>query len=209
MPIGGSTIGWNNATPADTDNSGSGDDEIRSLKTSVQQAINNEHNFPAAGGADTGYHLLGSARPYYGTQSRVSSSGSDGRLMLTSDTSRLFGVGSGGTVFLGSPTVVSLISFPEVVPQRYIWQEDVGAAWLASPEVNYGVTFEGSGFSGVPFTVVSVETSLTATGRAYTAHVRGLTATGFTLVPMVITSSGPAAASNVTVAWRSLGSRVL
>src|SRR3990167_7872946 len=106
-PIGGSNIGWDSTLPSDGESAGLGGDRIRSLKTSVQEALNNEHNFASGGGANTGYHLLGSARPYYGAQSLVSSSGSDARLMVTSDTSRLFHVGSVATSFIGGPAAIS------------------------------------------------------------------------------------------------------
>src|SRR5690242_18663246 len=98
MPLGGINAGWDETVPADSENAGLGAGRIRSLETTVQQVLDSEHNFPASGGANTGYHRLGSARAFYGTQSTVSSSGTDGRLMVTSDTSRLFGTGSGGKI---------------------------------------------------------------------------------------------------------------
>ncbi len=39
MPIGGSNVGWDNTTPADTESAGLGDDRIRSLKTSISRCL--------------------------------------------------------------------------------------------------------------------------------------------------------------------------
>src|SRR5690242_799191 len=121
MPV----ITWNESSPAGGDNAGLGAGEFRSLKTALRTALDAEHNFPAAGG-DAGAHRLGSGRPYVGLQSAVSSSGTDGRVMVTSDTSRFFHVGSGGTSFIGGPTVISAGSYPGTVPQRFIWVEEWG-----------------------------------------------------------------------------------
>jgi hypothetical protein len=99
------TIGWDETAPADGDVAGLGDDEIRSLKTSLRQGLESEHEWPSTGGS-AGTHLAGSARAYYGTESAVSSADVGGRLMATSDTSRLFGVGSTGTVLFGGATAL-------------------------------------------------------------------------------------------------------
>ena len=56
---------WNEAAPQDTDSVGQGDDEIRSLKTSIRNGMAEEHIWPSASGGNFGVHLLGSARPYY------------------------------------------------------------------------------------------------------------------------------------------------
>src|SRR2546428_3707155 len=123
---------WAEGAPADTDSAGVGAAEIRSLKTSVRNGMAEEHFWPSATGGNFGVHLLGSARPYYGAQSLVSSSGSDGRLMVTSDTSRLFHVGSAGTMFLGSQRVLSAGSAP-VGGQTFYWIAEFGAAKNRSP----------------------------------------------------------------------------
>src|SRR2546425_832342 len=122
---------WNENAPADTDSVGQGDDEIRSLKTSIRNGMAEEHIWPSASGGNFGVHLLGSARPYYGAQSLVSSTGTDGRLMVTSDTSRLFHVGSAGTMFLGSQRVLSAGSAP-VGGQNFYWIAEFGAAKSSS-----------------------------------------------------------------------------
>ena len=147
------TINWNESQPANTDSAGQGDDEIRSLKTALRTGLDSEHNWPSGGGADTGYHRFGAARTYYGAQSLVSSSGTDGRLMMTSDTSRLFHVGSGGTVFLGGAQVLSVGSFPATNPQRWYWAMEFGRGETFS--VATTVSFPNSGYSGRPFLSVT------------------------------------------------------
>src|SRR3990167_5276461 len=122
------SIGWDEAKPAGQDSLGLGDEEIRSLKTSLRVGLGAEHVWPSGGG-DAGVHLLGSARPYFGAQSLVSSTGTDGRLMMTSDSSRLFGVGSGGTVLYGGATAILAGSFPgSAAPQRSYWAMEFGIA---------------------------------------------------------------------------------
>lgn len=69
MPIGGSNIGWDAGQPADTENAGLGDDRIRSLKTSVQEALDNEHNFPSGGGPVPG--ITASGPPDHSTSRRA------------------------------------------------------------------------------------------------------------------------------------------
>ena len=201
MPIGGSNIGWDNTSPADTESAGLGDDRIRSLKTSLQEGLDNEHNWASGGGANTGYHRLGSARPFYGTQSAVSSSGSDGRLMLTSDTSRLFGVGSGGTVLLGGPTVLSIDSFPGSTPQRHYWAIEFGVVTASSGTAN--ITFPNSGFSGVPFVQA---TAHTGGGSIPVVTIETRTASGATLRLVDSVAGGPI---NADIGWLSIGTRVL
>jgi hypothetical protein len=207
MPtIGGVNIGWDNNSPPDTESAGFGDDRIRSLKSSIQQALDAEHNFPSGGGANTGYHALGSARPYFGAQSLVSSSGSDGRLMQTSDTSRLFHVGSGGTSLIGGATVISAGSFPGgVPPQRHYWAQEFGASNTGLAAA-VSVTIPNSGYSGVPFVLVS-RSSTAGVNEAVTVNVALKTATTFE-IRSLFASSG-VSASGVAFDWLSVGSRVL
>jgi hypothetical protein len=196
MPIGGSNIGWDNATPADTESAGQGDDRIRSMKTSVQQALDNEHNFPAGGGANTGYHRQGSARAYYGTQSQVSAT-TDGRLMVTSDSSRLFAVNSNGTLFLGGQNVVSAGSQP-TGGQGFYWAEEFGDGKCFSTETL--VTIPRSGYSGRPYIFVSLVNTVAAAGMV---GVNNFSKTTFG----VGTWDEAGNASIASFHWRSIGTR--
>src|SRR5205807_4283860 len=104
MPGSGTPLLWNEQSPAETDIADSA--PIRSIVTSVQNGLAVEHNWPSASGANFGYHLLGSARAFYDVESNVSSSGTDGRLYVASDTSRIFHVGSAGTMLLGAASAL-------------------------------------------------------------------------------------------------------
>src|SRR3990167_8850846 len=207
MPtIGGVNIGYDVNTPSDVESAGLGDDRIRSLKTSLQQALDAEHNFPAGGGANTGYHALGSARPYVGAQSLVSSSGSDGRLMMTSDTSRLFGGGSGGTVLLGGWGSLSVDTTTGVSwPQRSYWACEFGNHSIANTGPGT-VTFPNSGFSGIPFVQISVVTTAAGASAVFVV-VQSLTATGFNWQHYSDTGGSPA--SGAAINWLSIGTRTL
>lgn len=193
------TINWNEGSPADTDSAGLGDDQIRSLKTSIRVGLDSEHVWPSSGG-DAGVHRLGSARPYVGVQSLVSSSGTDGRLFQASDTSRLFGVGSGGTTFLGGPTVISAGSFPGTVPQRAIWVEEFGEG--ATKSSTTVVSLPNSGYSGKPYVFV---TAYPASPLGHSIVLTSVTATQFTVGSFNTADT----ASAISFFWRSVGTRAL
>jgi hypothetical protein len=199
MPIGGSNIGWDNTTPADTESAGQGDDRIRSMKTSVQQALDNEHEFPVGGGAATGSHRTGSARVYYGTQSQVSSSGMDGRLMMTSDTSQLYHVGSGYTALLGGPVsglsnLLSINGATGGLPAGYKWVEQFGAVTTAG-ESRSTFTFS-SLYSGNPNVLL---TGWSATNFPYLLSVTTRT--------FIVGQSDPT--GFISVHWRSIGTMLI
>ena len=205
MPIGGSDgIGWDEGSPPTTENAGLGAQRIQSLKTSLRQALDSEHNFPSTGGDDVGYHRYGSARPYYGPQSTVSSSGSDGRLMLTSDSSRLFGVGSVSTSLLGGPTVLLAGSFPGSLPQRSYWAVEFGqsaAVHVSGDHFSDTVTFPNSGFSGAPYVL------LTPLGSGSTAATLLIASVNKTT--LVVHSHKTVTDFDVTYNWVSIGTRTL
>ena len=198
MPI----ISWDENKPAGQDSLGIGDDQIRSDKSALRTAIDTEHVFPSTGG-DAGVHRLGSARPFYAAQSLVSSTGSDGRLMATSDTSRLFGVGSGGTVLYGGPTVLSAGSFPGgVAPQRFYWAIEFGIGQTRSGATTIG--FPNSGFSGSPFVILqSINDGISTSDLVWTQQA---SKTDFNVLS---TRTNGASASSTSFYWLSIGSRVL
>lgn len=194
-------IGWDETSPADTESLSQGDDRIRSLKTSLRQGLAGEHTWPSGGG-DAGVHLLGSARAYVGTQSQVSSSGTEGRLMFASDTSRFFHVGSGGTVLLGGPRVITRGNYadPGGMPQRHYWAEEMGLAYIPSGLTLVAVTIPNSGFSAAPLVFVSQQQPDTSSLDGSFA-VAAVTPTSFTIFGL--------GSSGYTFAWRSIGSRCL
>jgi hypothetical protein len=215
MPFTPASILWDENSPPDTEGAGLGNERIQSIKTSARAALDVEHVWPSVGG-EAGTHRYGSARPFYGTQSMVSSSGSDGRLMLTSDTSRLFGVGSGGTVLLGAPGIMSIASVVIglaaangglSVPQRAYFAVEWSRVTSDAAGVA-NVTFPNSGFSGVPFVIAqSSETETSTQTIATIAVITGRTATSVDIRTV-------SAASNVSTPYRyvdvlSLGTRTL
>lgn len=196
------TIGWNESSPPDTSSAGLGDDAIRSLTTAIRTGLDGEHIWPSGGG-DAGVHRLGSARAYVGTQSQVSSSGTDGRLMFASDTSRFYHVGSGGTSLIGGSRVISVgTTTGFTYPQRHHWVEEIGTG-VVGPSGTTTLTFPNSGYSGIPFVFFSNWT--TAASGSIDAHIAySLTATG----ALVSTAGGSGSSGNCFM-WRSLGTRVL
>ena len=160
MPIGGANIGtWDEGVPDANESVGLGDDRIRSTKSTVRTALDSEHVWSSSGGT-VGQHRYGSARAFYGAQSAVSASDTsvvaDGRMMIASDTSRLFGVGSTGTVLLGpGPLGLSVGSYaPVTFPQRLHCALETGESTSASSL--HVVTF-ASAFSATSFTCHNVD----------------------------------------------------
>lgn len=198
-------IGWDEGKPDGGDSLGQGDNEIRSLKTSLRQGLDTEHVWPSGGGA-AGVHRLGSARPYIGPQSLVSSTGTDGRLFHASDSSQLFGVGSGGTVLLGGPTVLSAGSFPGgAAPQRYQWVLEFGEGKTASGSTT--ITIPNSGYSGVPFVQITNKiTNLITDGGASIMWVSGV---GFGSFVANSRLTNGVTTSSHSFFWQSIGTRAL
>lgn len=199
-------IGWNESSPPDTESAGLGDDRIRSLLTSVRIGMDDEHVWPSAGG-DAGKHRLGSAKVFVGTQSAVSSSGTDGRLMWASDTSRMFHVGSGGTVYLGGPLGLSLgttIGFS--FPQHHYWAEELGIASTDSTTGTVVVSLPNSGYSGCPYVFLS---SLRTTNPFQWAISYSTIDGSSFKVWAWDTFRDNAATDQVAFCWRSLGTRCL
>jgi hypothetical protein len=207
MPLGGANIGWVETDPPDTASAGLGDDEFRSLKTALRNALDSEHNWPSGGGADTGYHRLGSARVFVGTQSTVSSSGTIGRLQLTSDTSRLFGVGSGGTSLFGGATVLLHGTFPTGgVPQRSYWAVEMGQSTADLATADGSVTFDNSGFSSVPRVCI---TSLKRSIADNTPIVSSITEITTTTFAYVCQFNSGTSAIGTRVQYIAIGDRTL
>ena len=197
MPLGGASILWAEGTPAESDIADAA--PIRSIETSIRNAMGSEHNWPSTGGANVGYHLLGSARPFYDIESNVSSTGTDGRLMVTSDTSRFFHVGSAGTMFLGSQRALSAGSSP-VGGQNFHWVQEFGTLLMTTNAI--AVTLPNSGFSGLPFTYLSTQSVGSAVMTGLLLWASNINPTQFTIN---ISNAG----LNSTVHWLSIGTRVL
>jgi hypothetical protein len=215
--MNGQIIAWDEATPAGSESIGQGDNRIRSMKTDLRTALDDEHAFPASGGT-AGYHRAGSARAFYGTQSRVSASHStasiaDGRLMFTSDTSRLFGVGSGGTAFIGGPTVPSLGSAVAItMPQRKHIVEEAGKS-VVGAGARHKVDWPNSGFSELiwaGFTPLRAFSDESTVGSHVHFNIANLDVSGFSGIVVVDSDGGGVAEqSGSTLFWRALGTRAL
>lgn len=205
----GVNIGWDSSTPPGAESASIGASRIRSMKTSVQQCLDAEHIFAASGGAGTGAHRPGSAVAFYGAQSNVSSSDTDGRLMFTSNTSRLFGTPSNGTVLIGGATVPLMGSFPGTAPQRHYWAIETGEIPNASQSTT--LNYPNSGFSGAPFVVASAFSELLPDGpqTMIVVSITGNSKTQCIFKSKMLTGGTITAASGHTIFWQSCGTRVL
>jgi hypothetical protein len=122
--------------------------------------------------------------------------------MQTSDTSRLFGVGSGGTSFLGGPTVISAGSYPGTVPQRALWVEEFGEGRTISGSTI--ISIPNSGYSGRPYVFLTAYDQAGAVAQIM--YLTSVTGTQFTAKSSATNLLG---ASNTSFFWRSVGTRAL
>lgn len=212
MSLGGFDVGtWSGAVPAGSESVGLGENRIQSVKTTLQQAIDSEHVF-ASGGGVVGQHRAGSARAFHGARSAVSSSGAsvveNGRMMIASDATRLFGVGVEGPVMLGAgPLSLSMDSTANFFFGNQVTRWAMECGTVLSKSSTHNVTFPSSGFSGLPFLLVSVGTQIIGSndpGRCFKLDT--LTASGFS-GQIVIAENGDA--DTAGIAWLSVGTRAL
>lgn len=218
MALGGAPIGWDETIPAGSEAAGLGNDRILSLKTSARAGLDSEHFF-ASSASTVGGHRPGSARAFYGTQSQVSLSNdsySVGRMMITSDTSRLMSVGSsyeagvsGASTFMlgGGPLTPSFnsylpVSFGTVNQTKGIAME-TGRETPSSGRVV--VTFARA-FDVAPF-VIAQSTQSNFQGAGYSVHVNYIATSGFSCT--VRDLSNNLIASQTSVDWLAIGHRNL
>lgn len=218
MPIGGSAVSWDEATPAGSESIGLGDDRIRSLKTAIREGLSNEHVWPSDGSTlnRVGAHRYGSARAHWGLQSHVSTSGdsfSAGRMMITSDTSRLFSVAStvednsskASAFMLGAgPLAPSFHSFLGVfTPNADQLAHIVVQVGHSSASSAHAITFPKS-YNGIPFVFVSADSeALSGNKPGKFARIIGVSQSQLS-VQMISSENGDALDSGVY--WLSIGS---
>jgi hypothetical protein len=207
MALGGAPIGWDENTPADSESAALGDDRIRSIKTSVRQGLDSEHVWGSSGGT-VGAHRRGSALPFVGLQSAVSSADTDGRMMWASDTSRLFHAGASGKNYIGGAGALSVGSVPSGTPATHHWVEEFGDSITTQNGMKL-ITIPNSGYSGRPFVYVTgIHPDTGTVGEANTAvQAKLITATQFHVVAGAF--DGLSLSSVYSFMWRSVGTRVL
>ena len=204
MALGGRNVGWDNTSPGSGDNAGLGDDEIRSLKTSMQSALDSEHDWAATGGANTGRHRPGAGRAYVDTQSRLSAGDVSGRLYIASDTSRAFFLGTTSsdiTNYVGGRNVLEHAADPG--GHKFLWAEEGGHAVVSSgvAAVSYSEKYSS------PPTVVGSCLTTTSPGPVNVQFSQATTG-GFVAQVRYSATSGEFASWG-TLMWRSLGTRSL
>jgi len=105
MALGGISTVWDSTKPSVTSQAGVGYQDLQSIKSTLQQVVDSEHVFETTGGSNTGIHRKGSAVVFYGASSAISSTDTNGRLMIDSTNSRLHQAGSSNTMVLGGQYV--------------------------------------------------------------------------------------------------------
>lgn len=178
----GSLSDWSDQVPSDDSFVKDGANLIRSDKSIVQQAIQEEHYFEDSA-SSTGIHKPGSARPYYGPSSDVSEAADDGRLMVTSDTSEAWHVGAAGAFNLVLPINhqvglgISPASMQYELTNTVAWDpRDEGSdstdkVWVIGMRVdthasNMDLPVQ---YDGLPFVLLSAHTDTSNVGIAISA----------------------------------------
>ena len=214
MPGSGANLLWDETSPADSNNAGGGAGAIRSLETSLRNGLAVEHNWPNTTGANFGVHLFGSARAFYGPESNVSSSGTDGRLMVASDTSRFFHAGSNGTMLLGSSNLLEMGSSQlgslGYGSQTIVWVLQSGVG-ITDGTASLAVTIPDGGYSGAPRVFVNVvastATPFTICGNVLAGINGPVGNSAFTI--STIQAGSAVSKPGIGVAWLSIGSKAL
>jgi hypothetical protein len=201
MALGGSANTWAETTPADADLVGLGAGAIRSILTNLRGPLDSEHVFPSVGGSVSGIHRKGSAVVHVGAASAISSTDTDGRLMLTSDTSRLFHVGSTLTQFIGGRQAVeaAYVMNDRLVPSTYTstvtqaWAMECGSGRIPVGSSSTAITLQHTYIRAMAqFAPVGEFTATWATFRAGTPDpsTAAATFTGATLTAYSVNAAG-------------------
>ncbi len=153
--------------------------------------------WPGSGGgsaASAGQMIPGAARAFFDVQSRVSAN-SDGCLMQTSDTSRLFGVNSNGTMFLGGAFTLEQAVHPGANTARWVLASGTTTGSL----ISFGVTY-----NGLPAVTVSLQTTVTSGSTIGVPVMISVTPT--TATPVVYNLAGAQFGVGTWLFhWQSLG----
>lgn len=204
--MSGLTVGWSNTSPTATDLVGQGDDEIRSLKSNLQGALDAEHLFPAAGGY-AGVHRAGSARVFVGTSSQVSSTDTDGRLMFNSTLSRLVYLNSTSSTLIGGrlvphgPTSGGEIGGSVSLVTQYVGIDANNVSDLPSG-VTTMVSFNHTFVRAPIVTVSMLRRTGTAGAKPYAVEVTDVGTSSFSVYWYGVEGGS---ASTISVGWQAVG----
>lgn len=132
---------WNKDVPSGASLGRDIDNTMRSDKSILEAALNDEHYFESASSLSAGEHRRGSARVYVGTASQVSTVGDDGRLMFATDENALY--------VLSSTSTVKIQSVPDKVYAIYTTAAGGSFPDNSVTTVNYGTLEDASNASVV------------------------------------------------------------
>ena len=205
MALGGSANTWNESTPADADLVGLGAGAIRSILTNLRGPLDSEHVFPTVGGSVSGIHRKGSAVAFVGTASQVSSTDTDGRLMLTSNTSRFYHVGSTLTQFIGGRFAVEAAPLNQTVASKLsqIWAIECGVASMATTSTTTTVTLQNTYVT--PGAVVVVTRAPSGDNANFVSVQPGVVTTTFQLNAHAYEGTATEPTSAYSVNWIAMG----
>ena len=187
-----SAISWNESVPSPSSAASSGDDEIRSLMTSVALGLSTSFIWPGSGGgsgASGGVSQFGNARCAVAGNSAATGGYGDGFLLLNQNHISLHHIGSTWTGLLGHSSMVEhsagstgAVAFWRMQSGVFSLQSSADSHF-GNKQINFPVPFSGTtaqpGVFFLPNTLsyaVNISLSSTTAG-GFTSQYSGLSAT--------------------------------
>jgi hypothetical protein len=96
---------WDSSKPSGNSKFKDSDDQLRAHWGVINEVWEEEHYMTSgtSSAASGGVHRLGSARPYVGAESAISVAADPGRVMVTTDSNKVWNIGSSGGIFPIAP----------------------------------------------------------------------------------------------------------
>ena len=154
--------GWSKSVPSGASRVSSGDDEIRSFKSYMQEWWEEEHYGTDGSAASAGVHKLGTARAFVGTTSQLSNPTGDnaGRLMHTTDDGGLY-------VANASTSSWTLLTNSITLGSDQTW---TGTQEFDSAILDSNFTIQGQGAAS-SWTIAGITSGFTRLAAAVTVNV--------------------------------------
>lgn len=209
-----SAISWSDGLTLGTSNASAGDDELRSIMTSIASGLQPSFYWPGTGGgslASAGESQPGNARAARAGNSAVTGGYGDGYLLLNTNHISLHHIGSTWTAMLAHASMLDhdgSVSAPSLATARWVTQ--AGSFSLSSTsdgQVGQKTVSFTSSYDTFPLVFVTVQQPTLSSG--YLVNVSSLV-TQSTATMFTSTYSGVATVVSVaTVHWESSGTMAL
>jgi len=207
---------WNEASPSGNDLVSDFPSNMTTHAVAFRQGIEQLVYWTQSSGASAGIPAFGASTPpggfraFFAPESSLSTALSTtkplaGRLFIASDTSRLYGFTSAGTVLLGGKNFIVFVGGSlATIPSNTRVLVQTGA-FLAAQGVANSVVFPTAYSTSTPVVQLQVMSSSTTYLGVASMNTPQITKSGFTLWTAMAFGSS----SSLTVLWRSTGTVTL